>query len=71
MLGNHPEPLSGKGSYTFAVRAQQIVTMRLRTSAKVEQVKPLMAWDEMVPETKRAALNSYLKDKKGHPPFGN
>jgi hypothetical protein len=30
-----------------------------------------MAWDEMVPPAKRAALNSYQGDKKGHPPRGN
>lgn len=71
MLGNHPQPLNGKNSYTFAVRPQQIVTMRLRTQSTVEQIKPLIAWDELVPPSKRAALNSYLKDKKGHPPRGN
>lgn len=70
MLGNHPQPINGKNSYTFEVRPQQIVTMRLRLQSTIEQVKPLMAWDEMVPATKRAALNSYLKDKKGHPPLG-
>ncbi len=71
LLGGHPQPLNGKGSYSFAVRPQQIITIRLRTSTAVEQIKPLLAWDEMVPATKRAALNSYLKDKKGHPPKGN
>jgi alpha-mannosidase len=71
LLGNHPQQLTGKGSYSFAVRPQQIITMRLQTSTAVEQIKPLLAWDELVPATKRAALNSYLKDKKGHPPKGN
>lgn len=70
LLGNHPQPLSGKNTYTFDVRPQQIITMRLRTRSTVEQIEPLMAWDELVPMAKREALNSYLKDKKGHPPKG-
>jgi hypothetical protein len=70
LLGGHPQLLNGKGSYSFAVRPQQIVTIRLHTSSSVEQIKPLMAWDEMVPAAKRAALNSYQGDKKGHPPKG-
>jgi len=71
MIGGHPKELIGNGSYIFAVRPQQIVTMRLRTKSSVMQVTPLTAWDELVPTAKRAALNSYLKDKKGHPPKGN
>jgi hypothetical protein len=45
--------------------------MRLHTQSRVEQIEPLMEWDELVPITKRAALNNYQKDKKGHPPKGN
>ena len=71
LLGGHPQPLSGKGSYTFVVRPQQIVTMRLRTPSTVDQIKPLTAWDELVPPAKRAALNNYQKDKKGLPPRGD
>lgn len=71
LLGGHPQPLTGKGSYTFTVRPQQIITIRLRTDSKVEEIKPLMAWDELVPPAKRAALNNYQGDKKGHPPKGN
>lgn len=70
MLGNHPQPLEGKNSYSFAIRPQQIVTMRFHTQTTVDIPKPLMAWDELVPPAKREALNSYLKDKKGHPPRG-
>lgn len=70
LMGGHPQPLNGKGSYTFAVRPQQIVTMRFKTNSKVDEIKPLMAWDELVPPAKRAALNSYQGDKKGHPPRG-
>jgi len=70
-LGRNPKMLNGNNSYTFNVRPQQIITMRLRTQSKVEQIQPLTQWDELVPEAKRAALNSYLRDKKGHPPKGN
>lgn len=71
MLGGHPQPLNGKNSYTFLVRPQQIITMRLRTLSTVDEIKPLMAWDELVPKAKCAALNNYMKEKKGHPPIGN
>lgn len=71
MLGNNPQQLKGKNSYTFELRPQQIVTMRLHTDSSVDQIQPLTAWDELVPAAKREALNSYLKDKKGHPPRGN
>ena len=71
LVGKNPKPLEGKNSYTFNVRPQQIITMRLRTPSSVEQIQPLTQWDELVPEAKRAALNSYLKDKNGHPPRGN
>ena len=70
-LGRNPRLLNGKSSYTFSVRPQQIITIRLRTQSEVEQLQPLTKWDELVPESKRAALNSYLRDKKGHPPRGN
>ena len=71
MLGNNPKLLTGKGVYIFAVHPLQIVTMRLRTQSRVEDVKPVMDWDELVPPSKHAALNTYLKDKKGHPPRGD
>jgi hypothetical protein len=32
-------------------------------------VRPLLEWDELVPEAKRAALHVHTKDK-GHPPRG-
>jgi hypothetical protein len=71
LLGGNLQPLSGSKSYTFKVRPQQIITMRLHTQTTVEQIQPLTEWDELVPEAKRVALNSYLRDKKGHPPRGN
>jgi hypothetical protein len=63
--------LNGTNSYTFNLRPQQIITMRLHTQSKVEQIQPLTQWDELVPIEKRSMLNSYLRDKKGHPPRGN
>ena len=71
MVGNNPQQMKGTKSYSFPVRPQQIVTMRLRTGSAVEEIRPLLTWDELVPPSKREALNSYLKDKKGHPPRGN
>jgi alpha-mannosidase len=71
LLGKHPQHLAGKGNYTFSVLPQQIITLRLKTNSNVEEIRPLMAWDELVPPAKRAALNSYQGDKKGHPPKGN
>jgi hypothetical protein len=70
-LSKNPQRLAEKGSNTFAVRPQQIITMRPKTQSKVEYLKPLLTWDEMVPPAKRAALNSYQGDKKDHPPRGN
>ena len=68
LTGGNRKPLSGGPSYEFPVRAQQIVTLRLKTAAAVPAVKPLTEWDELVPEKKREALHRYLPDVKGHPP---
>jgi len=70
MLGGNPVALQGGPTYRFPVRPQQIVTMRFRTASPVEEIKPLLRWDELAPEPKRAALNIH-SDQKGHPPRGN
>ena len=70
LLGQHPQPLAGGPTYTFPVRPQQIVTLRFKTATAVAAITPLMKWDELVPREKRAALNQYLPDVKGHPPAG-
>jgi hypothetical protein len=70
LLGGHAVKLDGGPTYRFPVRPQQIVTMRFRTASAVEEIKPLMKWDDLVPEPKRAALNVHTK-QKGHPPRGN
>jgi alpha-mannosidase len=70
LLGGHAQPLAGGPTYKFPVRPQQIVTLRFKTAQAVAAITPLMKWDELVPEHKRAALNQYLPDVKGHPPAG-
>ncbi len=57
--------------YTIPVRAQQIVTIHLRTSSSVPSAKPVLAWDSFVPKPKLAALHRYEPGLKGHPPFGD
>ncbi len=70
LTGAHPQKLEGGPAYRFPVRAQQIMTLRFRTSEPVAEIKPLLEWDELVPPKKRPALHEYLPDMKGHPPRG-
>ncbi len=70
MVGGNRQPLPGGPSYEFAIRPQQIVTLRFRTDTAVPAIKPLTRWDDLVPENKREALHRYLPDVKGHPPAG-
>jgi alpha-mannosidase len=65
LTGGHAQTLDGGPHYKFPVKPQQIVTLRFRTAEPVAQIQPLMAWDELVPVAKRAALHEYLADKKG------
>lgn len=69
LVGADTKLLSGGPQYQFEVRPQQIVTLRFRTSASVPVPKPLLEWDRLVPEPKRAALHRY-SGEKGHPPRG-
>jgi len=43
--------------------------MHLGTEVGVEEIKPILKWDEFVPESKLAALHQY-GNYKGHPPRG-
>jgi hypothetical protein len=70
MLGNRLASLRGGPRYKFPVRAQQIVTLRFGVASAVEVPEPLMNWDELVPQPKRAALHEYSQEK-GHPPRGS
>jgi len=69
--GAQRQPLAGGPVYHFPVRPQQIVTLRFRAPLAVALIQPLLAWDNLVPPVKRAALHRYLPDKKGLPPSGH
>jgi alpha-mannosidase len=69
-LGGRPTPLEGGPVYRFPMRSQQIVTMRLKTESAVPEVKPLLQWDELVPESKKKDLKTRITNK-GHPPRGH
>jgi alpha-mannosidase len=71
LTGGQAQPLAAGPVCKFPVKPQQIVTLRFRTAEPVAQILPLLAWDELVPAAKRAALHEYLADKKGHPPLGH
>jgi alpha-mannosidase len=68
LVGKHRQALKGGPKYTFEVRPQQIVTLRLGSSP-VPPVQLVTQWDEFVPKPKLAALHTYL-EIKGHPPKG-
>jgi hypothetical protein len=67
LAGANRVPLKPASVYRFPVRPQQIVTMRFRTRNAAAGIPPLTDWNLLVPEVKRAALNTRI-DKKGHPP---
>jgi hypothetical protein len=69
LVGGRRTPLTGRSSYRFPVRPQQIVTLRAGTDSGVADIQPLVNWEPLVPPAKRAALNTKL-NKKGHPPAG-
>lgn len=71
LTGGHAVALPAGSVWKFPVRPQQIITLRFRTAEPVPEIPPLMAWDEVVPVAKRAALHQYLPDKMGHPPRGH
>jgi alpha-mannosidase len=69
LAGSEPKPLAGGPRYEFAVRAQQIVTLRFHTSGNIPAPKPLLEWEPLAPPAKRAMLKQYSSEK-GHPPRG-
>ena len=71
LVGGKPQKLDGGPTYRFPIHPQQIVTLRLRTAAPVDPIKPLLEWDELVPAKKLPALREHLKNVKGHPPRGS
>ncbi len=70
LTGANRQPLAGGPEYTFPVRPQQIVTLRFTTDKPVDEIQPLLKWDELVPPHKLAALRKRMPDCKGHPPMG-
>ncbi len=70
LTGGHARSLSGGPTYRFAVKPQQIVTLRFRTAQPVAEIQPLLDWSELVPANKLAALHEYLPSVVGHPPRG-
>jgi hypothetical protein len=70
LTGGRARTLDGGPSYHFPVRAQEIVTLRFRTAEPLPGIKPLTAWDELVPAPKLAKLRQYLPDVIGQPPNG-
>lgn len=63
--------LPGARPFTIPVSPQQIVTLHFQTEDTLPVPAPVTAWDEFVPESKRAALHAYDPNVKGHPPFGS
>jgi alpha-mannosidase len=70
LRGNNPIPLDGGPSYRFPIRPQQIVTMRFDADVALDDVKPILSWNPLVPKPKLPALNAY-GNYKGHPPRGD
>ena len=70
LRGKNPQALQGGPTYRFLVAPQQIVTMHFHAESAVEEIKPILSWDGLVPAPKRAALHQYGK-YKGHPPRGD
>ncbi|MBI5281224.1 MAG: hypothetical protein HY858_06025 [Candidatus Solibacter usitatus] len=69
MVGGNRRALGKGPNYRFAVRPQEIVTLRFQTAGRVAQAKALLDWAPLAPEGKRPALRRY-SGEKGHPPRG-
>jgi hypothetical protein len=66
LTGGRRKPLAGGPRYRFAVRPQQIVTLRFGAGSAVAVPEPIKQWDELVPAEKLPALHEY-SSLKGHP----
>ena len=69
LLGRNPLALPPGPQYTFAVRPQQIVTIRLTATGAVPPVQALRTFDPVIPEAKRGFMRE-ARDPRliGHPP---
>ncbi len=70
LAGRILSTLPGEGPFTIPLAPQQIVTLHFETADTLPIPDPVTAWDDFVPESKRAALHAYDPNVKGHPPFG-
>ena len=69
LLGRKRRPLEGTGEYTFDVRPQEIVTLRLRTSDTTAPAKALRSFDSVIPAGKRQYMRNCRNPQLvGHPP---
>jgi alpha-mannosidase len=69
LLGRKRRLLEGLGEYTFDVRPQQIVTIRLTTDTPAPPVRALRTFDSVIPPGKRQYMrNSRNPRLLGHPP---
>jgi alpha-mannosidase len=72
LTGGNAKPLAGGPAYELPVRPQQIVTLRFKTAQAVEEIQPLLKWDELVPPAKLPKLLKKIPTAAvGHPPLGN
>jgi hypothetical protein len=69
LLGRNRLKLPHGPRYTFDVRPQQIVTMRLRTRQTVKAIQALRSFDSVIPPAKREYMRNARNPKLiGHPP---
>jgi hypothetical protein len=69
LLGRERRPLEGAGEYSFDVRPQQILTLRLRTRQATPLAKALQSFDLLIPDQKRQYMRSSRDPSlRGHPP---
>jgi len=69
LTGEKPIALSNGPRYSFAVRPQQIITLRLTTRDAVDTAHALRTFDSVIPEDKREFMRQARNPKLiGHPP---
>lgn len=66
MMGEKPQGLAGGPAYSFPVRAQQIVTLRLDAPSAAATPAVVRDWSSLAPLVKREALQQRIQEK-GHP----
>ncbi|HEX7362626.1 MAG TPA: glycoside hydrolase family 38 C-terminal domain-containing protein [Bryobacteraceae bacterium] len=69
-LGRTKSVLKKGPEYVFAVRPQQIVTLRFKAASSLPIPPPVKTWNHFVPKDKLSALHAYNSHLIGHPPSG-